>query len=79
MKLIPDWKKCWKMWSMRISAFGALVMGAIATWPEQLMLMWQSMPAEVRDLIPTYSASYVAAGLFAACAIARLVKQSNME
>ena len=48
MKLIPDWKKAWKLPSVQGSVIGLLVMGFV----EVVRETWLSLPPYILDQIP---------------------------
>lgn len=64
MKLIDNWRKAHKLWSVRIQAAGAIVTGA-----------WASIPADLRDHLPYLG--HLAAGLFVAGIASRLISQET--
>ncbi|HEX7823190.1 MAG TPA: hypothetical protein VF463_21560 [Sphingobium sp.] len=63
-RLIPGWTGAWRLWSVRLSTLGAGVMAA-----------WSSLPIELRQALPY--ADRIAAGLFVAVTVARLVAQEE--
>lgn len=74
-ELIEEWKKAHKLWSVRLSAIGAAVMGVFTFWPDSALYLWSAMPSEVREMIPERFVSAIALFVFAASAISRIVKQ----
>ncbi len=34
MKLLPDWRDCWKWLSIQVIAAGVALQGAVLVWPE---------------------------------------------
>jgi hypothetical protein len=75
LRLIPDWKKCHRFWSVRISALGAAIMGLFTIWPDSALQLWAAMPDEVRTLIPHRIVSGLAAFVFVMTTASRIVKQ----
>lgn len=79
MSLIENWKAAWKLWSVRLNAIGL----ALVSWPmidpSSALALWHAMPREVRDMLPQQTGQIVAITLFAAAAIARVVKQPKLE
>ena len=65
-KLIADWRKGAKFWSVRLSAAGAVLM---ATWTE--------LPPDLRAELPYVS--HLAAGLFIAVAMSRFISQGSKD
>lgn len=79
MKLIEDWKKGWKMWSVRLSALGASIMGMFLYFPEWSLYLYNAMPREIRDLLPDNFALFLAMVVFVGTALARIVKQEKLN
>lgn len=65
-RLIADWRKSWRLWSIQISALGTL-----------LMASWTALPAEFRASLP--HGEWVAAGLFLLTFTTRLIDQSARQ
>ncbi len=63
-RLIPGWGSAWRLWSVRIATLGA-----------GLMTAWSSLPDGLRAALPY--ADRIAAGLFVAVTVARLVAQEE--
>ena len=78
MKLIDNWKQSWKMWSVRLSALGASIMGMFLYFPEWTLYLFNAMPKEVRDLLPDNLALFLAMIVFIGTAISRIVKQEKL-
>ena len=68
MKLIPNWKKAWRMLSIN---FAALALAWIAVPPEQ--------QAKVMSLLPWLTPDQVSGVLIAAAMIGRLVAQPKVQ
>jgi hypothetical protein len=77
MKLITGWRQSWRLWSVRLSALGSLLMLVALAAPDMLLATWNTLPPETRELIPDDIAQAVAAVLFAATIVARLVQQRS--
>ena len=78
MKRIDNWKQSWKMWSVRLSALGASIMGMFLYFPEWTLYLFNAMPKEVRDLLPDNLALFLAMIVFIVTAISRIVKQEKL-
>lgn len=78
MKLIDNWKHSGKMWSVRLSALGASIMGMFLYFPEWTLYLFNAMPKEVRDLLPDNLALFLAMIVFIGTAISRIVKQEKL-
>lgn len=75
MKLLPDWRKARHWWSVRFAALGALVTGLPILAPDALQALWNSAPAEVRQLLPAHIGRAITCALFVAVIVARIIKQ----
>lgn len=75
MKLIDGWRQAWRLWSVRLSALGTLLMAWAALAPNALLQAWNAMPAEVRALVPEDVGNAVPFLLFFATLVARFVPQ----
>ena len=79
MKLIDNWKQCYKMWSVRLSALGASFLGLFIYFPDWTLYLYNAMPREVRDMIPDNFALMLAMAIFVGSAISRIVKQEALH
>lgn len=77
MKLITGWRQSWRLWSVRLSALGSFLMLVALAAPDMLLASWNTLPPETRSLIPDDIAQAVAAVLFTATFVARLVQQRS--
>jgi len=75
MKLIPEWREAYKLWSVRLSTLGALLMGFLLAWPDSLLYLWSMMPPEVYAYLPERIVQGLAMFIFVMSVISRLVKQ----
>lgn len=66
-RLIDDWSRALKLWSVRINALGAIIL--------PLLTMVPALPAEFQALFPPAVRAIIAALWCAAAIAARLVKQ----
>lgn len=73
MKLIPDWKKAWKLSSVQGSVIGMLVMGFV----EVVRETWLSLPPYIHDQIP-YS-NRIGFGLFLLVLILRITTSGKKD
>ena len=78
LKLIDNWKKALKMWSVRLSTMGASIMGMFLYFPEWSLWLYNMMPTEIREMIPDRAALYLAMFVFISTALARIVKQEKL-
>jgi len=64
LRPITGWRRAWRLWSVRLSAASAA-----------LMSVWTALPVDLRTGLPY--ANHVAAGLFVAVALSRLIAQED--
>ncbi len=64
MKLIPNWRSAWRMFSIQAQAIALAVLGA-----------WQVMPDDMKALLPPSLVYWLAMGLMVLGIVGRLVAQ----
>ncbi len=73
--LINNWRQSWRLWSVRVCAAAATLYAFMLAAPDQALAIWQALPPEIQAMIP--SRTKVAAALFFAATIARILRQSS--
>lgn len=68
MKLVDDWRKCWKWTSMHAMAAALAIQGA-----------WVAIPAELQALVHPVVAHAITAVLLVAGILGRLVDQEKPD
>ena len=63
-RLIPNWRRAWRMASVQAQAIALAVLGG-----------WQAMPDELRAVVPTWAVLGVAMLLLVAGIVGRLIDQ----
>lgn len=76
MKLITGWRRAWRLWSVRVPAIGATIFGLLLAAPDFLLSIWNSLPAEIQELIPNRTG--FALVITGASMIARVVRQKGV-
>ncbi|HWU72925.1 MAG TPA: hypothetical protein VN137_05535 [Sphingomonas sp.] len=76
-RLIDDARLCWRFWSMRLAAFGAIATALVQWFPDALTAAWNAMPADMRAYLPAPLIHAVPVILFVAIMVARVVAQSK--
>ena len=71
------WARAWPLWSVRVSALGALLTGLALGAPDALAQAWAAMPDDVRAMVPEQLARAIPTGLFLATIVARLIPQKK--
>lgn len=79
MKLIDDWQKFWRMWSIRFTALGSLLLAYIAAVPDAIFTAWAALPEEFKGFIPPNYLMYISLGLFVIGMISRVIKQEKLH
>ena len=79
LELIDDIKDAYRFWSVRILAFGTVVLSWLTLFPADALWLWAYMPAEVRAYIPENITNFIAIAIFVISIIARIVKQDNVK
>jgi hypothetical protein len=75
MKLIDGWRQAWRLWSVRLSAIGAILMGWAALTPDALLQAWNALPADVQALLPEQVGKAIPFLLFIGTLVARFIPQ----
>ncbi|MEG3167499.1 glycosyl hydrolase 108 family protein [Sphingomonas sp. LB3N6] len=77
MKLIPSWRHAWRLWSVRMSAIGAILTAFAAAAPDTLLQIWNALPDDVRGIFPDTLARVIPTLLFVATIVARMIPQTS--
>lgn len=75
MKLITNWRQSWRLWSVRVSALGAMLFAFLLAAPDQALAVWQALPADIQALIP--NAKEIGLVLTIAALAARVLRQKE--
>jgi hypothetical protein len=76
-RLIDDWRRSWRFWSVRLSFVGLAWSFVGAAFPGFALDAWNALPDELRSLMPQHIARIIATIIFAAAMAARLFKQKD--
>ena len=68
MKLIPNWRRSWRMFSVQAMALAAAIQGA-----------WPLMPDDLKATLPPMLVHWVSIALLAAGIVGRLVDQPKVK
>ena len=79
MKLIPEWRQCHKMWSVRLQAAGLGILGVLQAFPEAVAHVWLILPAEIHSAIPDEALKYVGFACLGAGIAARIIRQDSIH
>ncbi|UXO93946.1 hypothetical protein Pan3_24 [Pseudanabaena phage Pan3] len=78
-RLIPDWRKAWRLWSVRLNALGLAILGWVTIDPVGVLYVWNLMPPQVRAMLPENFLTFAGLALFALSMLARIVRQPKLE
>lgn len=73
MKLIDEWTRAHKLWSVRLNAAGM----AILALPSIAQEVWGQLPPDLRSVVP--HAPQIALAMFAAGIVARVIRQDKKD
>lgn len=68
MKLIPEWKRAWRMVSVQAMAVAVAAQGA-----------WVMLPAELQSQVPDWALKGLTAAILVLGIVGRLVKQDKVH
>jgi hypothetical protein len=69
------WLRAWPLWSVRMSAIGAILTVVAAAAPDMLLQIWNALPAEVLALVPASIGRFISPTLFLLTIAVRLIPQ----
>lgn len=75
MQKITQWRRVGRWWSVRISAFATMVWAYLLASPDILWTIINSLPPELRELVPPMAPIAV----FAAVTIVRNLQQGGRD
>ncbi len=78
-RLIDNKRHAWKLWSVQLPTIASLLFGLAAAAPGLALELWNQLPDQLRDLLPTHAATAIAAVLFGANVVLRLLKQGKRD
>jgi len=77
MRRVRDlWSRAWPLWSVRMSALGAILTAFAAAAPDTLLQIWNGLPDDIRAVFPESVARVIPTLLFVATLIVRLIPQA---
>ena len=69
VKLVHDWKNCWKWFSMRISIVGIIGMSGLTTY--------NMMNTKLQDAMPAWAVAAIAVVIFFCICFGRVIDQKK--
>jgi len=77
MRRVRDlWLRAWPLWSVRMSALGAILTAFAAAAPDTLLQIWNGLPDDIRAIFPKSVADIIPTLLFVATIVVRLIPQA---
>lgn len=76
-RLIDDWHKAGRFWSVRLAAIGAALQGFVAAFPGYATQAWNAMPEDLRTGLPATIIKALPFILFASIILSRVTKQKS--
>jgi len=73
------WLRAWPLWSVRMSALGALLTAFAAAAPDTLLQIWNALPDNLRSVFPEAVAHALPTILFIATIVVRLIPQKSTD
>lgn len=77
-RLVEDARAWHKFWSVRFSAAAAMVTAFLTLCPQWALDAWNSLPGEVKSLLPERYLTMIGVTLMVMSIIARVVRQSSV-
>ena len=80
MKLVPNWKEWWKMWSIRLNIIFGAILVVLSQFPETFIHLWLLLPQEMKDQAMTIDGLVTMfIVMLAVSSVARLIQQSKLN
>lgn len=79
MKLVDEWPRAWRWWSIQLNALGNMLLVALLSFPDLAQQLWLALPPQVMDLLPERIAYWVPVLILIASGGARLVQQEKKD
>ena len=79
LKLIEQWRLFWRMWSIRFTALGTILLGWITASPDIILNAWLSLPDEIKSYLPQEYLMYITIALFILGMVSRIIKQDKLD
>ena len=77
MKLIDDWKKSWKLWSVQLNIISIIIITILTDLPSHIIASWALLPEEFKSQLDKDVIAGISIGLIVLNILARLVSQTR--
>jgi hypothetical protein len=78
LKLIAQWQSFWRMWSIRFTAIGTVLLTYLINSPDVIIQAWNILPAELKSVIPVDYTLYISIALLILGILSRVIKQEKL-
>lgn len=79
MTLIPNWRDCWRFWSVRLQVAGVFLLGVMEVFPNVFFSIWVSVPADVAATVPVAYIRYAGYAAIFCGVVARIIRQPALH
>jgi hypothetical protein len=79
LKLIPDWPKFYKLWSVRLTFAGSIITSVLIAFPEAAISVWLTLPSDIRDALPPQFVPFLGVAIVLSSIFARVVQQPKLK
>jgi hypothetical protein len=76
--LIPDARKAWKFWSVRLQILGTTIVSVFVMVPEAALTVWNNFPADLKALLPSQYMPMIGAAICITAVVARVIRQRKL-
>ena len=77
-RLIDDWRKFHRFWSVRLSLLGSGILAAFFAYPEAMLHVWGLLPADLKTFVPAKYAPLIPVSIIISGVLARIIKQDSL-
>lgn len=78
MELVSNWRDFWRMWSIRLVAFGTGLVALFTEFPDAATNIWLALPADLKSYLPPDFGRYFGYALLALGIVARVIRQRKL-
>lgn len=78
IELIEGWRKWYKLWSVRLTVLGTLIVGWFLASPDAFLQVWLMLPQDLKDTLPPSVVKFIPIAILVAGTLARVVKQKKL-
>lgn len=79
VKLIQNWRQCYKFWSTRLQIAGVFILGALQEFPDAVAQIYMVIPSDIRATLPDDTLRWIGYGCLTAGIIARIIYQPKLH